>query len=78
MPVAGTAAGRTPWSPVRVAGRAGAAAAVDLGGRGRPALFVASDGGDKVVAHDVKARKFADLTGKLKLGSKSGPSPGVI
>jgi len=72
VPVAGS--GR--WEDVikieeKVAGKVSAARAVDLAGNGKFALFVASDGGDKVVAYDEKAKKFADVTGKLKLASKS-------
>jgi len=55
----------------KVAGKVHAARAVDISGNGKFSLFVASDGGDKVVSYDEKAKKFGDVTGKLKLGSKS-------
>ena len=54
-----------------VEGRVRSAMAVDLAGRGEAALFVASEGGDRVFAFDRKSRKYEDVTGRLKLGSRS-------
>jgi hypothetical protein len=62
---------RQPVKPGKVDGRVRAALAVDIAGRGEPALFVASEGGDRVFAWDRKAEKYEDITGRLKLASKS-------
>ncbi|MCX7805594.1 MAG: VCBS repeat-containing protein [Planctomycetota bacterium] len=54
-----------------VKGKVGRVMAVDIAGKGDLALFVASDGGDRVFAYDAKAKKFEDISGRIKLGSKS-------
>ena len=50
------------------------ALAVDLAGDGRSCLFVASGGGDVLLRHDAKKGSLADITGKVKLGSRSQAS----
>lgn len=60
-----------PVSLGKVEGKVGAAQAVDVGGKGAVSLFVTSDAGDKLFAYDGKAKKFEDLTARVKLGSKS-------
>ncbi|HOX08402.1 MAG TPA: sigma-70 family RNA polymerase sigma factor [Planctomycetota bacterium] len=71
IPVACTGSWDSSVDVGRVPGSVRAVAAVDIGGRGQPALFAASDAGDRVFARDVRTGKFADQTATLKLGSRS-------
>jgi hypothetical protein len=64
------------WSaePVKVATLDGAVNAVrpiDLAGDGELMLFVACDGGDRLLAYEGKKREFADVTAARGLQSKS-------
>ncbi len=71
VPVACGNSWEAPVTLGRIAGRSRGAMVVDLAGRGAPSLLIISDGGDRLFAHDAKLGKFADVTAKLKLGSKS-------
>ena|GEM_PF-293569 len=71
VPIACTCSWEDPVEAGRVEGRVRAAMAVDLAGRGGLALFVASEGGDRVFAFDPKAGKYGDITARLKLASRS-------
>ncbi len=71
VPVSCTGRWDEPIRPGKVAGKVGCAAAVDLSGKGKLALFVACDAGDRVFAHDAKTGKITDVTAALKLASKS-------
>jgi hypothetical protein len=54
-----------------VEGRVAAAAAIDLHGNGRLALFLASESGDRLLEYDPAVNKFRDRPAGVKLGSKS-------
>jgi len=71
VPVACGGSWEEPVEAGRVAGRVVAVRAVDIAGLGRPALFVASDAGDRVFILEAGPAAFRDATGRLKLASRS-------
>lgn len=54
-----------------VTGRIGRMMGVDLTGAGTTALYVASDAGDRIYAFDARARRFAEISARLKLACRS-------
>jgi len=71
VPVAASGGWEEAVIPGKVEGKVCQALAVDLAGRGELALYVASEGGDKIFACNAKTKKYEELTARLKLGSKS-------
>jgi len=54
-----------------VPGKVSLVQAVDIGGKGDNAVFIASDAGDKVFQWNSTSKQFEDLINRLKLNSKS-------
>jgi len=48
-----------------------AATPVDLAGDGKPALYIARKGGDRLFRYDAKTQKLADVTAAAKLAARS-------
>jgi len=55
----------------QVPGKAHGAAAVELTQEGPPALYIASEGGDRIFRWDAETRELKDTTGKATLGTAS-------
>ncbi|MFH1023704.1 MAG: VCBS repeat-containing protein [Planctomycetota bacterium] len=71
VPEGGNAWWDDPVNIAKVEGKVRLAQAVDITGNGNPSLFVASESGDHVFSYNRAEKKFADVTTKLKLASKS-------
>ncbi len=71
VPVSGEAMWDAHTKIGMVAGKVNAAVAVDLGEGPAQALFVASEGGDRLYIYDEKAKALSDATGPRKLTSRS-------
>ena len=71
VPVDGESAWDSQKQIGKVTGKAAAAIPVEIGAGLKQYLFVAADGGDKLFLYDDAKKDMADVTGKLKLASKS-------